>query len=109
MDRGRRATGLVLLALAAAAMACDAVEDDDGQAGCTYDSCRDQCLAAYAGDLEDCGDICAVESLCLTSGECRCNFYPCHQATCEEWCVANEGLANGGCGATSGNILACDC
>jgi hypothetical protein len=107
-DTGRRACGL-LLAIAIAAAACEAGDDDDGQAGCTYESCAGQCLAAYADDLENCGGICAVESLCLTSGECRCAFYPCHEATCQEYCIADEGLGNGGCGAISGNILACDC
>lgn len=106
-DTAKRARWLLPALLIAAA--CDTAGDDDGQTGCTYESCRDRCLAAYAGDLADCGGICGVESTCLTSGECRCTFYPCHEETCQEWCVANEGLDDGGCGAISGNILACDC
>ena len=107
----QRTCGWWSLALLAGALVagCDEGRDDGGQDGCTYEVCLDLCLEAHADDLESCGGICAVEAYCLSDGSCGCTFHPCHDETCQEWCQANEGLDHGGCGALSGNFLACDC
>ena len=98
------------LFLLAAAVACDG-DDDDGSSsgGCTYESCQAFCEELHAPDLEDCGDICGVESHCWTTGECECSFYPCYDAACLTWCLENSEEDEGGCGDISGNELSCDC
>jgi len=99
----------LLLVASLIATACDDGGGETTWEECTYESCLAHCLEIFADDLESCGGICNVESFCLTSGQCKCSFYPCHEETCREWCLDNEDLDNGGCGAVSGNFLSCDC
>lgn len=99
---------VAVLGLACALAGCYD-DDDDGDDGCTAESCEERCAEEHATELADCNEICGIDAKCLSSGTCKCEFLPCDHDACATWCQENEGTATGGCGAVSGNVISCDC
>jgi hypothetical protein len=104
-----RIAGCCVLATLLSFCACSGDNDDDDAGGCSFEACQAICEETFAVEMDSCGGICELESYCLTTGECDCSFYPCGDNACLEWCLENTDLTQGGCGATSGNLMSCDC